>query len=160
MVLRSCNPRPDLLKEVPRDLLRPDLSVKSRLASPEIGFRSLDELGLLVKLPEEEEAEVDRDDNVSAGKEVSIMNKCISGEGREDPESNLRSDEVLDRPVRLASDGVVGEDLPAIEHDDDDEEDQRSIGCEGLEVRVEGSVCACDTLGVTGFAETEEGDQN
>ena len=68
MLLRLCNPKPDLLKEVPRDLLRPHLGVKSRLASPEIGFRSLDELGLLVKLPEEEEAEVDRDDDVSTGK--------------------------------------------------------------------------------------------
>lgn len=63
---RSCNPKPDPLKEIPRILLRPDLSVQSRLASPQIGFRRLDELGLLVELPEEEEAEVDWDDDVSA----------------------------------------------------------------------------------------------
>jgi hypothetical protein len=90
------------------------------------------------------------------GKTVSTRNKCIAGEGREDLEPNLRSDEVLDRPVGRASDGIVGEDLPAVEHDDDDEEDQRSVGCERLEFRVEGSVCACDTLSVTGFAEPEK----
>lgn len=49
-------------------MLRPDLSVESGLAGPEVGFRRLDELGLLVEFPEDEEAEVDRDDNVSAGK--------------------------------------------------------------------------------------------
>jgi hypothetical protein len=68
MLLRLCNPKPDLLDEVSRDLFRPDLSIQSRLASPEIGFRGLDELGLLVKLPEEEEAEIDWDDDVSTGK--------------------------------------------------------------------------------------------
>jgi hypothetical protein len=47
-------------------LLRPDLSIKRRLAGPEIRLRRLDELGLLVKLPEQEEAEVDRDDDVAA----------------------------------------------------------------------------------------------
>jgi len=47
-------------------LLRPDLSIKSRLASPEIGLRGLDELGLLVELPEQKEAEVDGDDDVPA----------------------------------------------------------------------------------------------
>ena len=67
--LPSCNPKPDPLKEIPRHLLRPDLSVKRGLASPEIGLGSLDELGLLVQFPEEEEAEVDWDDDVSAKKE-------------------------------------------------------------------------------------------
>jgi hypothetical protein len=65
-LLRSCNPKPDLLEEVSRILLRPDLSIKRRLAGPEIRLRRLDELGLLVKLPEQEEAEVDRDDDVAA----------------------------------------------------------------------------------------------
>jgi len=50
----------------------------------------------------------------------------------------------------------VGEDLPAVEDDNDDEEDQRGVSCEGLEFRVEGSVCTGDTLGVTGFAETQK----
>jgi len=77
---------------------------------------------------------------------------------QQDWESNLRSEEVLDRPVGRAGDGVVGEDFPAVEDDDDDEEDQRSVGREGLESRVEGSVCACDTLGVAGFAETQKCD--
>jgi hypothetical protein len=54
----------------------------------------------------------------------------------------------------------VGEDLPAVEHDDNDEEDQRSVCCERLELGVEGSVCARHALGVTGFAETEEGNAN
>jgi len=79
----------------------------------------------------------------------------VAGEGQENQESNLRSDEVLDRPVGCTGDGVVGENLPAVEHDDDNEEDQRSVGCERLEFRVEGSVCTRDTLGITGFAETE-----
>lgn len=160
MLLRLCNPKPDLLDEVSRDLFRPDLSIQSRLASPEIGFRSLDELGFLVKLPEEEEAQIDRDDDVSTGKRVSTRNKSIAGGGYEDSKSNLRSDKVLDRPVGRAGDSVVGEDLPAVEDDDDDEEDQRGVSCEGLELRVEGPVCACDTLGVAGFAETEEGDED
>jgi hypothetical protein len=50
----------------------------------------------------------------------------------------------------------VGEDLPAVEDDNDYEEDQRGVGCKGLELRVEGSVCTGDTLGVTGFAETQK----
>jgi hypothetical protein len=54
----------------------------------------------------------------------------------------------------------VGEDFPAVEHDDDDEEDQRGVGGEGLEPGVEGPVCARDSLGVAGFAEAEEGDED
>jgi hypothetical protein len=92
--------------------------------------------------------------------ELADGTKWIAGECRDIWESNLRSDEVLDRPVGLAGDGVVGEDFPAVEHDDDDEEDQRSVGCERLELGVERSVCARDTLGVAGFAEAEEGDED
>jgi hypothetical protein len=77
-MLRLCNPKPDLLKEVPRILLRPDLSIQSRLAGPKIRLRRLDELGLLVKLPEQEEAEVDGDDDVAARGERELADE-ISG---------------------------------------------------------------------------------
>ena len=62
-------------------MLRPDLSVESGLASPEVGFRRLDELGLLVKLPEQEEPEVDRDDDVSAKNKVSTSNRYFAEGG-------------------------------------------------------------------------------
>jgi hypothetical protein len=79
-------------------LLRPDLSVKGRLAGPEVGFRCLDELGLLVEFPEEEEAKVDRDDDVSATGRVSRGDEEVTASSRTYAVTKSWMDQ-LDSPV-------------------------------------------------------------
>lgn len=54
----------------------------------------------------------------------------------------------------------MGEDFPAVEDDDHDEEAQGRVGCVGLELGVEGPVCVRDALRIAGPAEAEEGNQD
>ena len=53
------NPEPNLLEYVPRHLLRPDLGIECSLARPDVSLGCLDEFRTLEDLPEQEEAEVD-----------------------------------------------------------------------------------------------------
>ena len=65
----SNKPEPDPLGPIPRDPFRPHSLIERPLARPDIRLRGSDEPGPLEHLPEEEEAEVDRDAGV-AGHEV------------------------------------------------------------------------------------------
>lgn len=59
-----CNPEPDLLDPISWVVLWPHLRIKRSLASPNIRFVRLDELGPLEDLPEEIEAEIDGNSNI------------------------------------------------------------------------------------------------
>ena len=49
---RLAQPEPELLQHIPGVLFRPDFSVQSSLARPDIGLSRLDKLGPLEDLPE------------------------------------------------------------------------------------------------------------
>lgn len=60
----SRNPKPNLLRKIPRVLLWPDNRVQGGLAGENVCFGGTDPLGALDDFPEEEQGEVNRDADV------------------------------------------------------------------------------------------------
>lgn len=76
-------PEPELLEYVSRDLFRPDLSVKRRLSTPDIGMSRVNKLRAFEYLPEAIEQEEDGHADVS-GEEISELTAApLAGVGED-----------------------------------------------------------------------------
>ena len=114
-------PEPELLKCVPGNLLRPDLSVKSSLTGPDVGLGRVDELAALEYLPKS--VQENEDGNTDVGSE--------------------EGGKLVGTPSTLG----LSEDLEAVEDDDQSEVDESNPGGVGLPLALKDQGVAVDTLG-------------
>lgn len=125
--LRLAEPEPKPLKSITRDLVRPYLGVKRRLAGPNVRLARLHHLGALEDLPEQVEKEKDGDANI----------------GREEI-GQLRG-----------SPWMLSENLEAVEEDDEAKVDKGDPGLVRLPPAPEDHGTAIDILGDACFAEMD-----
>jgi len=112
-------PEPELLDEVLRNLLRPNLIINGGLSTPDIGLGWLYPFGSLEDLPEDEKDEKDRNANIARFEVLANVSSIRYWR-------DLRDDEVGDSPI------ACSKHLPTIEEDDEGEHDQRSPSKIGL----------------------------
>lgn len=121
----STQPEPELLESITRDLHRPNLRIERRLTAPYIRFRRVDHLGSLEHLPESKEETKDRNTNIGC-EEVGQL---------------------------IRSPGSGGEDLEAVEENDEGEVDKGRPGDIRLPLAREDHGVAVDVLGNACLAE-------
>lgn len=125
-------PEPELLNDVLRDLFRPDLSIERSLATPDVSLRWLDHLRTLEDLPEYEQEEVDQNADVRREKAGQL----------------------------IGSPWGLGEDLEAVENDDQREVDHGGISNIRRPLCPEDQCAPVDTLSGEGPAEPEVGEDD